>query len=317
MDRRLALVITFVGVAAAASSLASCGARTGLLIPPPLEDAADADAVDARDTSVDTFIPEDTAPEPIDVLPAPDVPPICDDPSVQFVYVVTESNELLSFYPPTASFNRVGRIACPARGRATPFSMAVDRKGTAYVVFNDGELFEVSVKTASCKATTFKPPSAAFNTFGMGFAAEPDGSETLYVASSDTTAQLARIRLPELVLETIGTISPRAQRAELTGTGAGQLFAFWTDVSSSFGSSVGALDKATAKIVERSDFPTLEQGTGWAFAFWGGDFYLFTAPDGARSDVTRFRPSDRSLTKVTSYGAIIVGAGVSTCAPGG
>lgn len=319
MDRRFALVLSTAAACAtvvALGGVVSCGARTGLHTPPPDDAPAEADAFDAFEAAVDTFVPEDTLPAPIDVLPPPDVPPICNDPSVQFVYVVTETNELLSFYPPTSTFNRVGRIACPSKGDATPFSMAVDRKGTAYVVFNDGELFEVSVKTAACKATKFKPPSAAFTTFGMGFSAEADGSETLYVASADTTAQLARIRIPELVLEPIAKINPSAQRAELTGTGAGQLFAFWADSFSAVGSSVGALDKTTATILEHSDFPSLDQGSGWAFAFWGGDFYLFTAPDGSGSIVTRFKPSDRSLTKITSYPSIIVGAGVSTCAPG-
>jgi hypothetical protein len=56
-------------------------------------------------------------------------------------------------------------------------------------------------------------------------------------------------------------------------------------------------------------------GSGWAFAFWGGDFWVFTAPAGD-SRITRFRPSDGSVTTVVdSLGAIIVGAGVSTCAP--
>ena len=59
---------------------------------------------------------------------------------------------------------------------------------------------------------------------------------------------------------------------------------------------------------------TIDQGQGWAFAFWGGDFYMFHAPNG-NSIVTRYRPSDDSLTQVATLPSIIVGAGVSTCAP--
>ena len=65
----------------------------------------------------------------------------------------------------------------------------------------------------------------------------------------------------------------------------------------------------------------MQQGRGWAFAFWGGDFYLFTCPFSGptqsctSSRVTRFRPGDKSITQVGSYRGIIVGAGVSTCAP--
>ncbi|MGH7281076.1 MAG: hypothetical protein ACRELY_06100, partial [Polyangiaceae bacterium] len=52
---------------------------------------------------------------------------------------------------------------------------------------------------------------------------------------------------------------------------------------------------------------------GWAFGFWGGDFYTFTG--GGPSTVTRFRPSDKSIVQVATYPSEIVGAGVSTCAP--
>jgi hypothetical protein len=66
--------------------------------------------------------------------------------------------------------------------------------------------------------------------------------------------------------------------------------------------------------------PGVDLGGAWAFAFWGGDFYLFTAPggNGTSSLVTRYRPSDGSVTQVAmAPGVTIVGAGVSPCAPGG
>jgi hypothetical protein len=42
---------------------------------------------------------------------------------------------------------------------------------------------------------------------------------------------------------------------------------------------------------------------------------VFTSPDGNGSVVTRYRPSDGSVTEVTKLTNVIVGAGVSTCAP--
>lgn len=60
--------------------------------------------------------------------------------------------------------------------------------------------------------------------------------------------------------------------------------------------------------------PGVTQASGYAFAIWGGDFYLFTAPfDG--TIVTRFRASDGSIVQVATSPQVIVGAGVSTCAP--
>jgi hypothetical protein len=63
--------------------------------------------------------------------------------------------------------------------------------------------------------------------------------------------------------------------------------------------------------------PSVFEGTGWAFGFWGGDFYTFTAPDGTTSVITRYRPSDQSIVVVgmAPFGVQLVGAGVSTCAP--
>jgi hypothetical protein len=60
----------------------------------------------------------------------------------------------------------------------------------------------------------------------------------------------------------------------------------------------------------------VDQGFGWAFAFWGGDFYTFTSPTDVGSVVQRFRPGDGTITSVAEFQpGVIVGAGVSTCAP--
>ena len=79
----------------------------------------------------------------------------CPDADATLVYLVSAQNELFSFYPPTVTFTSIGTLVCPARPNETPFSMAVDRKGKAYVVFTDGNLFQVSTSTAACIATPF------------------------------------------------------------------------------------------------------------------------------------------------------------------
>jgi hypothetical protein len=56
----------------------------------------------------------------------------------------------------------------------------------------------------------------------------------------------------------------------------------------------------------------------WAFSFWGGDFYLYTSPDGTTdSTVTHYTTGDGGIdtSYVNDTGMVIVGAGVSTCAP--
>ncbi|MBM4359994.1 MAG: hypothetical protein FJ096_17965, partial [Deltaproteobacteria bacterium] len=64
------------------------------------------------------------------------VPGECSEAS-KYVYVVGTGNELFSFSPPTLTFKQIGSINCVAAGGfGTPFSMAVARDGTAYVLFD-------------------------------------------------------------------------------------------------------------------------------------------------------------------------------------
>ena len=82
------------------------------------------------------------------------------------------------------------------------------------------------------------------------------------------------------------------------------------------GSFIGEIDKATARIVAETPLPMVDQGRAWAFANWGGDFYLFVAPTTSTGSlVVRFRPDDSTVAPVSAWTSPIVGAGVSTCAP--
>jgi hypothetical protein len=313
--------------------VAACGSRTGLLVPQDFEKAAD-----ASDASVihhhDVFIPEEDALDeeealpPLDVQPPPPdraIPGDCVDAGATLIYLISVTNNLYSFDPPSATFTQIGTIACPtADGTSTPFSMAVDRKGIAYIVFSDGELFRVSTANAACVPTGFVVGQQMFaSTYGMGFSQDDDGGETLYVASSTTVAadgttvpaQLATIDvLNGFNLHVVGDLTP-INLAELTGTGSGGLFAFWApNGNSAPGSAISQLDKTTAQETNRSSLPSVTQGNGWAFAFWGGDFYTFTAPGGMTA-VQRFDPNDGTVVQVAQNVDEIVGAGVSTCAP--
>jgi hypothetical protein len=321
--RRRLLFVSLVVIVAA------CGGRTGLLAP---DEAA---PVDAGPDVVhrDAHAPEADAPDedvlpPIDVSPPVDVAGDCPDAASTLIYVISSSNNLYSFYPPAAAFTLIGTIACPVVNAGDePFSMAVDRTGIAYTVFSNpsnallgGELFRVSTATASCQSTAYKvDQSALFHTFGMGFSNDPVGmGETLFVAGQRANPgslgdELGSIDTTSFALNDIAPFNPITQGAELTGTGAGDLFAFY-EIDPAGDMAIGQLDKTTANIVGQTPLPGVTRGSGWAFAFWGGDFYTFTAPTGA-TVVTRYRPSDGTILQVATSTDLIVGAGVSTCAP--
>ena len=310
-----------LGVAMATVALgaaAACGARSDIS-----NDVATADG------SIDSFSRKDTGRDaplpPIDVAPKPDViRNDCPDAAATLIYVITTAYDLYSFNPPSGAFTRIGAIRCPSAPNATPFSMAVDRKGVAYVLFDDGELFRVSNLTAACTDTGYFPGQVpSFQTFGMGFASDTNGpAETLYVAS-DTNAssfgpsQIGKIDVTTFRLSPIGTFDSRVTNAELTGTGDGRLFAFYATALnlSTAPTAIGEVDKGTGGLLAETPLPTVHLGNHWAFGFWGGDFYTFTGLNGNGTDVTRVRPSDGSVTVVGTLGEDIVGAGVSTCAP--
>jgi hypothetical protein len=295
-----------------------------------------ADVVDGGFPSPDAPLP------PIDAA-VPIVPNDCVDAGSTLIYLVTSENTLYSFYPPAAEFVRIGTIACPTPAPAwQPFSMAVDREGTAYVLFSDmdpmprppGRLFRVSTANADCSALPYVGGQDGFSTFGMGFVGNADGgAETLYIALSTPEGSTAAPKLGVLdvsnfQISMVADISPaNIVGAELTGTGDGRLFAFYAtdcapgDALVCSSSAIAQLDPMSGKALGNDNLSALPQTApngmgGWAFAFWGNDFYLFTTDPGtAGSIVTRFSPSDGSQARVATLPELIVGAGVSTCAP--
>ncbi|HEX8794850.1 MAG TPA: hypothetical protein VF765_28080 [Polyangiaceae bacterium] len=317
--------------------VASCGSRTGLLVPPPHDATAPDVAADVSEEPDVLEEPEASEEADADADAGEDAPPmieetvdICTDAGSTLVYVMTSQNVLMSFYPPTATFTTIGTLTCPDPGNDTPFSMAVDRGGIAYVLFESGHLYRVSTRTAVCVPTKFAPGIDFTQQFGMGFSANADtdgggdGGETLYIAGDPGWATgmpmpstLGTLDVKAFTASSIAGFTPPILQPELTGTGAGKLYAFWAPTDTA-DTSIVEIDKTTAAVTTLTTLPGVFFGGGWAFAFWGGDFYTFTAPNGfgTSSVVTRYRPSDGSIVQVaTASNLTIVGAGVSTCAP--
>ena len=193
--------------------------------------------------------------------------------------------------------------------------MAVDRKGTAYVEYQSGEIFRVSVLTTECEPTSWLPGTQEFVNFGMGFSTDEGGpAESLYLAGSGWAGEsprLGRLDTGTFDLTVLGGLSDPGY--ELTGTGDGRLYGFFQPEGAY--AHLVMLDKLNAGINTDVLLPGVGVGSGWAFSFWGGDFWFFTAESGYTT-VTRFQPAQQSLSVVTSLpNEVIVGAGASTCAP--
>jgi hypothetical protein len=226
----------------------------------------------------------------------------CSAENKQIYVLTTGQRKLLRFDPQALTFTTIGDVSCPSS--SDTFSMAVDRKGDAWVEYGDGRLFLVSTKDAHCTEIAFRPHQAGFTNFGMGFAKDSDAKkETLYIAGD----ALGQIDTTTYDVSLIGTTGLGI--AELTGTGNGLLYAFAAESG-----RVARLDKATGKIEQIYRTTAIGSNVAWAFAHWGGDFWLFTGA--TTSQVTRYSPTtDKSEVVVADAGVLIVGAGSSTCAP--
>jgi hypothetical protein len=243
----------------------------------------------------------------------------CSD-EARLVYVVDQSNKFSSFNPQTLSFTDIGTLACPAQPLASPFSMAVDRQATAWVLYSSGELFTVNTQTLACQKSSWASQNGLVN-FGMGFATDTAGgtAETLFIAgggaggpASGMTSTLAKLALPGLTAQTLGTIQGWP---ELTGTGAAELWGFFPDANNP---RVAQLNKSSGGDLKAYQAASLKgMPAAWAFAFWGGDFWIFLQKGLEPSTtVYRMKGSDGSIMSMTpAPGRTIVGAGVSTCAP--
>jgi hypothetical protein len=303
--------------AAIVSLAAGCGARTELLAP-PLGDAAQEDhTVDHHDAADVDATEEDVIPH-IDQFVDSPIPTDCPDAGDTLVYVITSENDLYSFYPPTLGFTPIGTIKCPG-ATSTPYSMAVNRLGTAFSVFADGTLWQISTANAACKPTPYvpSPQGTPFYNFGMGFVGTQT-TDTLYVCDAKfnnvNSSGLATIDTAKTFTRTfVANFQPELPRCELTGTGDGRLFAFC--VLGGGGSEIAEIDPATAKIIAVNQLQVGSPNDAFAYAFWGGFFWIFTGPSGS-TDVTRYDPVTFAEAHVTTLpGRTIVGAGVSTCAP--
>ena len=266
----------------------------------------------------------------------------CTADGVDLVYVVDEANRLLSFDPRKLDlaqdpFTLIGTLACQPQlgsvpGRdgqpVTPFSMAVDRDGKAWVMYTSGEIFKVSIQDASCQASPYTARQANLLLFGMGFVTDTAGgtTEKLFVgggrADTGPNGQLAvidtSVAAPSPTI--LGTLSAVAESApEMTGTSEAKLFAFYPGLSKAY---VQGVNKASGAPLG-AEF-LIPGGLGgqvraWAFAQWGGKFYIFVTTAAGATNNSTVRVIDRATgaysQPLQNLPYLIVGAGVSTCAP--
>lgn len=251
--------------------------------------------------------PVDKEEPPEDDDPPP--PDDCEDTS-DLVYVIDRDSEMLSLFDPASlAFTDLGVLDC-GTWAGSPASMSVSRDGTAYVRYADDTVYAVNLETLQCSETIY---DASFGHFGMGYATDDANTwrDDLYIANGGT---LAVLDTNTWNMTTLGSLP---SQSELTGNAEGEL---WAILPLENPARLVQLDKSTAQVMNThmlGGFPDPFGIDTFAFATWGGDFYLFVRSYGLGNSTDVYRVNGNgSLTRVvTDSGRNLVGAGVSTCAP--
>ncbi|WP_437930939.1 hypothetical protein WMF37_17460 [Sorangium sp. So ce291] len=240
------------------------------------------------------------------------------------IYLVSPRQEFFSFHPASLELHRIGKLRC---GGGSPFSMAVDRNGVAWIVTWEASVLRLDIATGACETTPYRVGDGEpFRSFGMAFVADgvPD-QETLYVREGGLHLEADAVSPARTlgIFDTHGsTVLPVGEgagaNADLTGTGDGHLFGFVKHPESGAG-IISEFDRATGAALSERPLPGVTIGTSWAFARWGGDFWFFVTNDidVFTSSVYRYDPDAAAPPElvVSQLPTAVIGAGVSTCAP--
>lgn len=241
--------------------------------------------------------------------------------AAKLVYLVSEENQLWSFDPTKSgrtAYTKVGTLNCPSS--SSPQTMGVDRSGTAWVFYSDGQLYKVDVRNASCRAAGYTYPGASALGFllGSGFTALGGDitKETLFLLRDGEGLQ----RLDTSTLVKTSTGGLRTTSGELTGGPDGKLFVFDPNNSG----RLGEVNTTTFAVNFFKTFSasTFQNVSAFAFARYAGSFYMFTAgldSSGLFPTTTRTTVYDPVANTVSirdaDIGITVVGAGQSVCVP--
>jgi hypothetical protein len=225
-----------------------------------------------------------------------------------------------------STFTDLGKLSCSGvSGLYQPFSMSVDRSATAWVEFVDqssigsNKLFKVTTTMPpTCAATNFMGNQMGFKEFGMGFVSNSSGStdETLFIAGGGAVGSASNLGTLDTATLTIMKGGSLNGDPELTGTGLGELWGFFPDLTAGQNQAhVAKLDKTSgAESTPISLGSAAGQANAWAFAFYGGEFFVFLAKSNGATTVYHLDMNGLK-DQLDTQTRHIVGAGVSTCAP--
>ncbi len=197
------------------------------------------------------------------------------------IFLLGADASLWSFDPLSLRATFVVGPVCA--GVARPFSMAVDPFGRAWILDSETRrlsLFDL-VTPGACVDSGYLPTVRELPYFGMAFVhTDPARQCASLFAHSYSGASSFRVGPGLGTLAVIDGDPPRARPiasidydgGELTGTGDGRLFAF----AGARPAEIIEYHRDTGALIDRVVLDGFATTNAHAFAFFGGDLYLFT-----------------------------------------
>ncbi len=279
---------------------------------------------------------------------------VCGEPEDNPIYVFTRGLEtgaatsIRAFDPETLTFTSVvDTVVCPEVGEDWgASSMAVDRERRAWISWSaahDGiadpaykRLDRIDLDTGGCEIDVGElPVTDNWGTpLGSAFVTEFEDSGTERLFFVDTGTYLHTLA-SQASLGRWWELGPEGRTfsgVELTGRGDGRLFSLIMNYTGPFDHPctaedpclptvrLGEVDKSDASAISMIDLPGIEalglMAGGFAFAHWGGHFWIFITLEFGPTQVFDYDPQTRTTVLALDDGPPgVVGAGVSTCAP--
>ncbi|CAF4026135.1 unnamed protein product [Adineta steineri] len=236
----------------------------------------------------------------------------CTSETSTYVYLLDQDSNLFQFHPETFTVTFIAMINCSTT--AYPYSMAIQRNGTAWVLFTDGSLYTFNVTNVQCQTTTYVAEQEGLILFGMHFATDgSNNNEKLYLSSdsSNPPFRLATLDIDTLEISIIGYYETISARAELTGTNDGKLFGLFEGAPY----VIAEINRTNGEILSKTSQDMIQytsDSSNFAFTTYSSNFFLFVG-DNSFTDIFIYNLSTKITTKTTRISNGIVGSAVSTC----
>jgi hypothetical protein len=190
----------------------------------------------------------------------------------------------------------------------------LQRDGTAWTLYTDGNLYTFDINTAQCQTTSFLSQQEQLLLFGMNFVTdESSDTESLYISSDSANPpfRLATIDVDSLEISIINNYQTIYARAELTGTNDGRLFGLFEGTPF----TIAEINRTNGEIlstISQNMIQYTSDSSHFAVTSYLSNFFLFVG-DSSYTDIFLYDSLTQSTTKKTTISNGIVGAGISTC----